>query len=740
MRYINKEYGFAFRPPFFDKFREESDTGPEISAENYPGRNIIGVGYDYRAINGAMLIGKHGSMWGVRVLYYSHNKWLDNDDFVRNMGSSCANTADGGFARFMSGPLSVKWVKMNDRSLVMQIGSKRKLRVRVIFYPCYDCSGELSIEGDVVRGRSPYTAVVPGTVELADTNAVFRGRYLVEDDSEKEYFHAVSYMPPSDFANGAFNEAIMEFVINRRQPNVYVYAAVGDKDIFDAELPRPDRIESLISSGELRYGVNKTMGTGVLGAPIERMFNAVYWSRVYYPYLLTEIFTPTRTTLDNNFDIDGTGENCAAILGSYTGTPQAIRQLEYTLEDKIMAVFAVWHNYMHVADRSGMYEAYKKLSKLYPPVASPVITEKNKNEVAFKQTDSPLKEKFNPMPMFSLDLSSFKLLAFDILERIAAVFDLPEKAAYAKAKTEMRRIINETFWCEEEGLYINRYTTGQWASAVGATSFYPLIAGAVDTAEKLSLIVNNLTDSNRFWGDYVIPTLSMDNREFGRRSKPDNNGRRTPPYLDYRGSIVPYINFIVYHGLKRYGLDELAAAVAQKSAALWSANESDNVENYSVYLPNGKRALSDNYLSANGNMLALISMQELIDVEYFRPDMRTAFAFGTFVAGINAVTNVKLCDHAFGVEVTDEGTTLIMDDVCLFKGDGGKFVVRNFIFDGEGGGEFMIYAKNNIAVDLLLPAANKRTVKYFFIVPPGKSSVKASDGMVNITKIGDNRG
>lgn len=198
---------------------------------------------------------------------------------------------------------------------------------------------------------------------------------------------------------------------------------------------------------------------------------------------------------------------------------------------------------------------------------------------------------------------------------------------------------------------------------------------------------------------------------------------------------MPYVNYIVYHGLKRYGLDELAAAVAQKSAALWAANESDNVENYSVYLPKGKRARNDDYLSANGNMLALIGLQELIDIEYFRPDLKNAIAFGTFLGGTNSISNLKLLDHVYSVEVTDESTALIMDDINMFKGEGGKFVVRNFLLDGNGGGEFMVHAKQNISINLVLPSSNKKTVKYFFIVPPGKSVVKAANGMVNITKI-----
>lgn len=735
MKYINKEYGFAFRPPFFDKFKEVSDTGPEINENNYPQENIIGVGYDYGAINGAMLVGKHGSMWGVRVLYYSGNKWLDNDDFVGHMGSSSANTADGNFAHFTSGPLSVRWVKMNDHSLVLQVSSRRKLRVRIIFYPCYDCPGELSIEGSTVSGRSPYVAVVPGSIELTDNNAVYRGRYLVLDEDSKEYFHAKSYMPPSDSANGAFNEAIMEFVINRRQPSVYLYASVGDSSIFDNEVPRFDRVKSQIETSELRYGVNKTIGSGELGEHVERMYNAILWSRVYYPYLMTAIYSPKRSVLNNHFDINGIDENCSAMLGCYTSAEKAAKQLKYTLEDKIMSVFAVWHNYMHLSDRSEMLLEYRKLTKQYPPIAKLVTADKEKNEVAYKWSDSPLKEKHNLTTMYSLDLSALKLLAFDVLERIAALFDLPEKEKYAQAKNEMRALINETFWCEQEGLYVNRYVSGQWASSIGATSFYPLLAGAVDSAEKLSCIVNNLTDVKRFWGDYVIPTLSSDNKEYGRASKPDNNGKRTPAYLEYRGSIVPYVNFIVYHGLKRYGLDELAGEFAKKSADLWAANESDNVENYSVYLPKGKRARVDDYISTNGNMLALIGMQELIDIEYFRPDLKDAICFGTFLDGANSLTNLKLLDHIYSIEVTDDSTALIMDDINMFKGDGGKFVVRNFALDENGGGEFMVDARQNISVNLALPTGNKKTVKYFFIIPMGKSAVKLSNGMVNISKL-----
>lgn len=313
---------------------------------------------------------------------------------------------------------------------------------------------------------------------------------------------------------------------------------------------------------------------------------------------------------------------------------------------------------------------------------------------------------------------------------------LTNEERYAKARRDLVQVINDIFWNDEEGIYMERYVTGQWAHSYGANSFYPLIAGAVDTPQKLGALICNLTDTARFWGNYIIPTLSINNREYGQKGKPTNNGHRNPPFLQYRGSIVPYVNYIIYHGLCRYGLDEIAGMVAYKSARLWQNNENDNVENYSLYLPNGKRYKSKEYLSAHGNMLAMIGLQELLDLEYFRPDLKTnSLRFGTFVEGNHSLSNLRMLGRSYSIEVNDLQTTLIVDDVSIFRGEGGKFVVRNFL-DSSGGCEFMIDAHANVTVHLNMPCDDKKsTVKYFFIVPVGRSKVVADNGMVNIQPV-----
>jgi hypothetical protein len=186
--------------------------------------------------------------------------------------------------------------------------------------------------------------------------------------------------------------------------------------------------------------------------------------------------------------------------------------------------------------------------------------------------------------------------------------------------------------------------------------------------------------------------------------------------------------------LCRYGLDELAASLALKSARLWANNESDNVENYSMYLPGGKRYKAKEYLSSNGNMLALIGMQELIDLEYFGNDLKTsALRLGTFAEGSHSLTNLKLLGRSYSIEVNDNSTMLIIDGANVFKGVGGRFIVRGFL-GTKTGCEFLIDAHSNITITLKIPN-NKQITKYFFIAPVGKSKIVAENGMVSIQPI-----
>ena len=731
MRYINKEYGFTFRPPYYSKFYQETDSGPAVTADNFPGRYFQGAGFDYSAVNGCMLIGPHGSMWGIKVLYQKNGKWLDGKDMITGHLPTGANTADGSFAHIVLGDISVKWAKLTEQGIIIKISCDKKRRVRLICYPCFGMNGELSIEGSVVKGRAPYAAVIPGTVELTMEGAVIRDRFLVVDEGEREYFLLSSFNKPSAIANGAFNEAIMEFVLNARQHDIYFYAAVGESGLYEKVLPSRERVAHQLQTSELRYGVNKPGGGGTLGSVAERMSNSILWSRMYYPYFKTTFFTPRRRELDDNFNIKGIEECCGAILGAAVNPEAAFEQALITFGDRILGLLTLWNTYLRGGDRQKLKQFFPRLKVNYPVEAEPVLAGPDKKEVAYGWEDSPLKERKNVLPMFSLDLSCIKLLNLELMARMARETE-NEAGEYEKAAAVLRKRINEFFFDPSRRLYCNRYVNGDFAHTVGATSFYPLIAGAV-TADRVKDVLKTLVDPARFWGEYVVPTLTKNHREYGKKGKPDNNGKRQPPYLNYRGSIVPYVNYLIYLGLTRYRADRTAADMAKKCAALWLDNENDAVSNFAKYAPNGK--VQKTSPSSAGNLLAFIAVEELLGVEYFSTPAR--IRFGTLLGGVNTLGNYKLLGKTYSISVTDETTVLIANKETIFRADGGKCKVRNF-FSHPGGGEFEINAAADLTVSFNgYDERTKKTTRYFFIAKKGLTRVKADNGIIDLEHTDD---
>lgn len=735
MKYINKEYGFALRPPFLDSFYEESLKGPAVKANNFPGRYIIGAGLDYSAINGAILVGKEGSIWGVKVTYHNGIRWMENEDFIQNLSKDSIYNHDGSYAHFVSGPLSVKWIRHAEQGLGVQITASQRLRVRVTFYPCFAWPGEMSIEGSLVRGKAPYVATIPGEISLGEDCATIKKRYQVvlDEKTSSEYFVAQSYMKPLDFANGAFNEVMMEFIINNYQPNIFLYCAVGDEKVLALNVPRVDKLAKLIeSTGDLKYSVNKCYGSGTLGQGIEKFLNFTMWSRIYNPYMLDTAYISKRLALDNHFNINGLGENTAALCAMYFGNGSSSEpQLKYTLEDRLFSVLTVHQVYAHIKEKSSLIKLYNKLSRLYPADDGELVIDnrKDKKDIAYRQSDSPLKE-FNDLPMYSLDMSCIKLLAVDILERIALRFNLAESASYAQSKAKLIENINLTLWNENKGLYMNRYTNNEWPRSYGATSFYPLIAGAVNNPERLRALVDNLTDSKKFWGGYVIPTISKDNASYGKRGA--NN---TEPYLQYRGAIVPYINYLIYQGLVRYGLDELAAEFAFRCVKLWNKYTKLNMTAYDRYLPSGKRVKGLEVISTEGALFGLIGLQELIDVEYFRDDLKSAIRFGTLVKGSHAVNNIKILGHNYSVSVDNYSTVLLMDNQEIFRAEGGRCVVRQFLLTKEGV-TFFANAMTNVNVTINLTGLiDEFSSPKSFDLLAGKSKVRLLCGNLDIVPL-----
>ncbi len=743
MKYVNKEYGFAGRPPYFADFYEETYKGPSLSSKNYPKEPIVGVGLQSAVPNGAILVGRLGTMWGVRVSYQKNNKWYDSRDFVDDIGRLYVSQVGGKFSYFAHGNLTATWVSYDVNSIVLSVSSVAHSSVRIIFYPVKPCEASFKATESVIVGSSPAYGVIKGKTGISEEGCVFKGRFDVfakDEAKTREYFSATIYNSPSSVKKGRGEEIVYEFDLNSSgNSRVLVFAEVGDKEILSSEKPCGEELISGISSAEIGFSNANASGYGALGGAVGNLLNSSMWHRIYNPYFLDCAFFPTRK-IDKYFSFKGEEMNVAAIVGAHVADLSASAcVLEYTLQDKLLAVFTAWTVFCRNRDIAWLNGIYKALKKEYPANSDLVVSNwRNKTEVAYKMPASPLKEILKQENMYSLDMSCIKLLNMDLLERMSIVCgDEASAVNYSKAVTTLKQSINDTLFNPELGIYMNRYVSGNFAESIGATSFYPLIAGAVDSTEKLERTLRYLTESKKFGGDFLVTTLSKDHPEYGVKYKDLKTGENKAPYTQYRGEIIPYVNYLIYRGLVRYGVSDIASELAQKSVKLYLKHcTKGKYDVYDRYLPDGRVAFGARKNDISGNLLAVCGLCELIDVEYFRNDMLPSIRFGTVTKGEHGVSNIPLFGRNFSVTVHEKQTFLLVDDEECFLAEGGRIEVRNYV-EKKNGCEMIINAEENLLITIHLPVLYKSetVTKIVFAVEKGKSFVQIDGEVVKTEKI-----
>lgn len=743
MKYVNKEYGFSGRPPYFADFYEEKYRGPSISSENYPRSPIIGVGLEASVPNGAILVGKLGTMWGVRVSYQKNNKWYDSRDFIEDIGRLYVSQVGGKFSYFAHGNMTATWANYDEKSIVLSLSAVTHSSVRIIFYPVKPCEANYKANENSILGSSPAYAVIKGKTGICEEGSVFKGRFDViakDDNKTREYFSGTIYNSPASVRKGKEGEIIYEFDLKDSvNSRVLVYAEVGDKSILTSEKPCGEELISGLSAAEINFSNANAKGYGSLGGAVGDLLNSSMWHRIYNPYFLSCAFFPTRK-IDKYFSFKGEELNGAALVGAHVADLDiAASMLEYTVQDKLLAVFTAWTLFCRNRDIKWLCDIFIAFKKEYPADSELVISNwRNKNEISYKMPGSPLKEPLRQENMYSLDMSCIKLLNMDILERMSIVCgDESSAEKYSKAAETLRASINDTLFNSSLGIYMNRYIGGDFAESIGATSFYPLIAGAVDSTDKLDRILHYLTESKKFGGEYLVPTLIKDHPEYGVKYKNLLTGANMQPYTAYRGEIIPLVNYLIYRGLVRYGVSDIAADLAQKSVKLYLKHcQKGKYEIYDRYLPDGGVPVGARKKDIAGNFLAVCGLCELIDVEYFRKDLMPSIRFGTLVKGEHGVSNIPLFGRKFTLTVQEKQTFLIVDDEEHFVAEGGKFEVRNYV-EKENGCEMMINASENLLITIHLPILykSKTATKIVFAVEKGRSIIKIDGEAVSTEKI-----
>ena len=193
------------------------------------------------------------------------------------------------------------------------------------------------------------------------------------------------------------------------------------------------------------------------------------------------------------------------------------------------------------------------------------------------------------------------------LALIADAIGRPEDAKrHRQDQIDMNRRINARLWNEELGIYCSRFwnkadgTPGDFLTRLTPANFYPLICGAAG-ADRAQKVLAVMTDPVRFWGEWILPTVS----------------RQDPLFLGqtyWHGTIWGPVNYLVFQGVKRYASPEVQAAFAEKSVHLFMNN----------WLANGY--CGENFLSIEGSvggnhnytwgaLMCLIGLESIVSID-----------------------------------------------------------------------------------------------------------------------------
>lgn len=267
-------------------------------------------------------------------------------------------------------------------------------------------------------------------------------------------------------------------------------------------------------------------------------------------------------------------------------------------------------------------------------------------------------ERTCTLNMETVCINSYYALDAEMLSFIAGELGRnEEKLVFLRERDEMVRRINEMLWDEKDGIYKNRLWNGKLSNVLTSMNFYPLLAGIADVSYA-NRMIKHLLDPDKFWGEYVIPTVSRSELSFTDQQY-------------WRGNIWGPTNYLVYQGLKRYCFDEVAAQFAEKSVKLFMENWNRNATNNENFLVTGEGAGHRHYTW--GTLLCLIGIEELIDISPW-----DGLRFGSLGMEKASIVNVRIGKDTYDVLTNPTELKLKRNGQLVFLADS-KAVVRHFV-------------------------------------------------------------
>ena len=704
-----------------DAPKSVTEQGAEMTPASKPNQGDCGIGLDYSSWNGAILRGPGGGIFGVRIGFVKDGRLITGNEFYDQVERSGDYDPKGEYASLTTADLKLEW-RTEGNDLYGMVTSKTKTPIVIGCYPALDYTGAAIPAKSFVPFRNPATfnllnkqqaegvcpplRITAGHTQVTGGNAVFTGRKLELDTDSKvqDYFGIQIATPAADAYSGDPAENPDHFVYPRdgiaktgkityflivsepNQPITFKAAASSNPVFPDPKFIDRD-IQAFIHEGQTLFDSKEIVGSGSLAGWTRPMLNEISWMRMYNPFEKKIVIPAGRPwEMDGRYNCWGWDESFNAMIAAVEDQTVAENNLKWDLGDERIGPLAVWSVYCRQPNKALLQKVYPVYLKIYPPGDSEIVSGQpgwksgpcDNGNVGKGMDDTPMREPSRNMGLlYSLDMSCMKAWSIECLSRMAKELGLQEDSIqYQKDLVEIRSKINKTFWMQSEGMYRNRYASGAWSITESPTSFYPWLAGC-PSPEQSAAMLKNLKDPKKFWGTYVLPTLSRQDPQYGKSSFELHGGKAYPPYCYWRGASWPPPNFLVYEGLKRYQLDEVASDLAVKSVALWAKTweaKGWSCENYNP--ETGDRTSMSQAHQSWAMLFPLMGVKELVDVEWWNSSV--TLRFGSLAPGPQEIKRIPIRGHLYNVKQNGNHLEVWIDQKPVFKIDGDRVVVHKF--------------------------------------------------------------
>ncbi len=223
-----------------------------------------------------------------------------------------------------------------------------------------------------------------------------------------------------------------------------------------------------------------------------------------------------------------------------------------------LLAWAEWESFRLNGDTARLQRVFEPLQRYYEAIDKYYRQGNGLYMTDWSSMDNSVRNIFLTQGGQGVDISAEMALFARTMAEIARVLDLGPREAYFRGEaSRITRQMNALMWSSERQFYFDLTLEGGRSPIRSIAGFWPLLGGVPD-ADQAARMVEQLTDTAKFWRRNPVPTLSAEHARYSARG-------------DYwNGAVWAPTNTMVIRGLERYGYDSLARLIALKHLDLVS--------------------------------------------------------------------------------------------------------------------------------------------------------------------------